>query len=198
MPRQAGSCSSCQTLGSAGMQSRTPMNIQHTLSGRNANALTSQAATVAEVRASAPKFESASARAVRPLAASARPQRFVAGSGLCPEPSLSREEEAWLPKHSFLGRTKNPMPTEAKALLCPVTAVSRPMRALRRRAKPNTRGRAGTRCCAARAGGFGLLAGSATQRTMHAGRGVRAALPNPSIEGDVQGLSPLAAPHVKR
>jgi len=71
-------------------------------------------------------------------------------------------------------------------------------RALRRSAKPKTRGRAGTSCCAARAGGFGLFASCTTQRTMRAGRVYRSARPNPSIERDVQGLSPSAAPHVKR
>jgi hypothetical protein len=69
-------------------------------------------------------------------------------------------------------------------------------RLLRRSAKPSARGRAGTSSCAARAGGFGLFAGGATQRKMRAGS-VRA-LPNPSIERDVQELSLLAAPHVKR
>jgi len=71
-------------------------------------------------------------------------------------------------------------------------------RALRRSAKPNARGRAGTSCFAARAGGFGLFAGGATQRTMRAGCVPQSAMPNPSIERDVQGLSPSAAPHVKR
>ena len=47
--------------------------------------------------------------------------------------------------------------------------------ALRRSAKPNIRGRAGTRCYAARAGGSRLLAGGATQRTMRAGCGASSA-----------------------
>ena len=68
--------------------------------------------------------------------------------------------------------------------------------ALRRSAKPNIRGRAGTRCCAARTGGSRLLAGSATQRTMRAGC-VHRPLPNPSIERTSPG-KPGAASHLKR
>jgi len=47
--------------------------------------------------------------------------------------------------------------------------------ALRRSAKSNARGRAGTSCCSARAGGVRLLAGGATQRTMRAGCGASSA-----------------------
>jgi len=68
--------------------------------------------------------------------------------------------------------------------------------ALRRSAKPNARGRAGTSCCAARAGGVRLLASGATQRTMRAGR-VHRPLPNPSIERTSPG-KPGAASHLKR
>jgi hypothetical protein len=85
-------------------------------------------------------------------------------------------------KHSMFGKAELGLPQA---------------QALRRSAKPNARGRAGTSCYAARAGGFGLFAGGATQRKMQV-VSVLHALPNPSIEGDVQGLSPLAAPHVKR
>jgi hypothetical protein len=80
--------------------------------------------------------------------------------------------------------------------------------ALRSSAKPNASGRAGTSCCAARAGGFGLLAGGATQRTMRAGRVPQSALPNPSIERTSNGgarllafakaVPPLLASHLKR
>ena len=69
--------------------------------------------------------------------------------------------------------------------------------ALRRSAKPNTRGRAGTSCCAARAGGVRLLVGGVTQRTMRAGRVPQSALPNPSIERTSPG-KPGAASHLKR
>ena len=68
--------------------------------------------------------------------------------------------------------------------------------ALRSSAKPNTSGRAGTRCCAARAGGVRLLASSVTQRTMRVGR-VHRPLPNPSIERTSPG-KPGAASHLKR
>ena len=169
------------------MQSRTPTNVQCTLSSRLSNARTSSAATATEGRASAKKVESASARAVRPLAASARPQRFVAASCLRSEPALGVEEEVWLPELSGLDQPKNPMFGQ-------VTACSEPIQALPRSAKPNT-GRAATSFACG--GGFGLLASRATQRPIQAGS-VPHALPNPSIEGDVQGLSPSAAPHVKR
>ena len=80
--------------------------------------------------------------------------------------------------------------------------------ALRRSAKPNTRGRAGTSCFAARAGGVRLLAGGVTQRTMRAGSGALRPMPNPSIERTNNGGSslrafasaqpPLFASHLKR
>lgn len=121
----------------------------------------------------------ANAWAVRPLAASARPKQFDAGSGLCIEPSLGSEEKA---RWSALGihtRLKNPMFGKALAMLCEVTACSMQMQALRRSAKPNTRGRAATSF--ARGGGFGSFAGGVTQRKMRAGRVPQSALPNPSI-----------------
>ena len=58
-------------------------------------------------------------------------------------------------------------------------------------------GRAGTRCFAARAGGFGLLAGGVTQRTMRAGLVLFGARSNPSIERTSPG-KPGAASHLKR
>ena len=141
----------------------------------------------------------ASVRAVRPasLAASARPEWFVADSSLRTEPALSQVEKASRPAPSFLGGARNPMFGKAQVALCKVTAFSKQMQALRRSAKPNTRSRAGTSCCAARAGGFGLLAGGATQRTMRAGRVPQSALPNPSIERTSPG-KPGAASHLKR
>ena len=69
--------------------------------------------------------------------------------------------------------------------------------ALRTSAKPNTRGRAGTSCCAARAGGFSLLASGATQRTMHAGCVPQSALPNHSIHRTCPG-KPGHAGYLKR
>ncbi len=148
------------------MPSRAPMYVPSAMGSWHSNALTSAVATVAEGPANSPKFESASARAVRPLAASARPQWFGAGSGLCAEPAFGIVEIARFQAHSFLIESKNPV---AKVPLCQVTACSERMQALPRSAEPKTRGRA-----------------------------VRAALPNPSIERDVQGLAALAAPHVKR
>jgi len=84
-----------------------------------------------------------------------------------------------------------------KLKLCKARVHSLQTQALRRSAKPNTRGRAGTSCFAARAGDFGLLAGGATQRTMHAGCVPQSALPNPSIERTSPG-KPGAASHLKR
>jgi len=149
----------------------------------------------------------ASARAVRPasLAASARPEWFGTGSSLCAEPALSSEEKACLPRHSLLIEPSTPV---AKVSLCKVTACPEQIQALRRSAKPKTRGRAGTSCCAARAGGVRLLAGGATQRTTHAGSELLRPLPNPSIERTNNGGSslsafasaqpPLFASHLKR
>jgi hypothetical protein len=160
MSRQAGSCLSCSTLGSAGMQSRDPTNVQRALSRRLPNACTRQVADVMHGRASATKFLAASARAVRPasLATSARPQQIDPGSvlGSGSEPALSSKQEG----------TRSPMFGKAREALCEVTACSEQMQALRRSAKPNTKGRAGTSCCAARAGTFGLFANGATQRKM--------------------------------
>jgi hypothetical protein len=173
------------------------MNVQRALSGWVLNARPSQAAATTEGRAEEAKALAASARAVRPLAASAPPQRFGTGLGRSTELAFNSVVRVRLPTHSFLGRAKNSMSIEVQALPGQVAAASRPIQALRRSAKPNTRGRAGTSCFAARAGGFGLFAGGATQRRMQVGS-VLHALPNPSIEGDVQGLSPSAAPHVKR
>ena len=147
------------------------------------------------------------ARAARPLAVSARPKWFGAGSALCAEPALSTEEQACFPAHSFFRNTKNPMHIKALASLGQVTGSSKPMQALRGSAKPNTRGRAATSF--ARGGGFGLLAGGGvTQRTMRAGRVPQSALPNPSIERTNNGGSqlrafasaqpPLFASHLKR
>ena len=69
------------------------------------------------------------------------------------------------------------------------------MQAQRRSARPNTRGRAATSF--ARGGGFGVLAGGATQRTMRAGRVPSGARSNPSIERTCPG-KPGHASHLKR
>jgi hypothetical protein len=63
--------------------------------------------------------------------------------------------------------------------------------ALRRCVRPRVAGRAGTSF--ARAGGFGLLASSATQRTMRAGLELLSPRSNPSFEG-----TPNGAPQFKR
>ena len=170
------------------------MNVQRALSGRHSNARTCQAGGSTHGRASATKFVSALARAVRPLAASALPQR------------LDSEEKDSFFLHNFLTEKKNPMLGKAMVLLCEVTACSKQTQALRRSAKPKTRSRAATSF--ARGGGLRLFASGTTQRTMHAGRVPQSALPNPSIEGTNNGGSslrvfayaqpPLFAPHVKR
>ena len=171
------------------MQARAPMNVPRTWSVRQSNARTGQAVDPKHGRARATKFLAATARAVRPasLAASARPQRFDPNSCSCTEPASSSEQES----------TRTPILSEARAASCNLTVRSKQMQALRGSAKPNTRGRAGTSCCAARAGGVRLLAGGATQRTMRAGRVPQSALPNPSIERTRPG-KPGQASHVKR
>jgi len=165
------------------------MNVQRAWSGQRSNACTGQAFDPKHGRAKSPKSLAASARAVRPasLAASARPQQFEAGSSLCTEPALSNGEEG----------TKSSMSIGALAALREGTVCSEQIQALRRSAKPNTRGRAGTSCCAARAGGVRLLVGGATQRTMLAGRVPQSALPNPSINRTSPG-KPGAACYLKR
>ena len=69
--------------------------------------------------------------------------------------------------------------------------------ALRRGAAQSNAGREGTSCFAARAGGFGLLAGGTTQRKMRAGRVLFGARSNPSIERTCPG-KPGHASHLKR
>jgi hypothetical protein len=134
-------------------------------------------------------------RAVRPLAASARPQRFGTGSNHYAEPASGIEEEVCLSVHSLLREPKKPMLGRAKASLVRVTAYSESMQALRRSAKPNARGRAATSF--ARGGGFGSLAGGVTQRTMHAGSVLLGALPNHSINRTCPG-KPGHAGYLKR
>jgi hypothetical protein len=165
------------------------MNVQRALSGQHSIACTGQASDPKHGRDKATKVLAASARAVRPasLAASARPQRFDPNSCSRTEPALSSELES----------TRTTILSEAGAASYNLTVRSKQMQALRRSEKPNTRGRAGTSCCAARAGGVRLLAGGATQRTMLAGRVPQSALPNPSIERTRPG-KPGRASHVKR
>ena len=133
-------------------------------------------------------------RAVRPLAASALPQWLVASTNLCSAPALSSEEKVCLPAHSFLGGLKNSMFGKARVALGAVTACSVQIQALRGSAKPNT-GRAATSF--ARGGGFGSLAGGATQRTMPAGSVLLGALPNHSINRTCPG-KPGHAGYLKR
>ena len=148
------------------MQSREPMSVQRASSGRHSNACACQASSLKHGRSSPSKFLAASARAVRPSAASARPERFGTDASLCIEPALGSEEACTVSKQ-----------------------------ALRRSPRPITRGPAATGF--SRRGGFGLLAGGATQRTMRAGRVPQSALPNPSIERTSPG-KPGDASHLKR
>ena len=161
------------------------------------NACTCQAANPTRGRASSTKFEAASARAVRPAAASARPHWFVAISTLRTMPALKHATRAFRPEPTVFEGRKNAMFGKARGALCEVMACSLQMQALRTSAKPNARGRAGTSCSAARAGGVRLLASGTTQRTMRAGRVPQSALPNPSIERTSPG-KPGAASHLKR
>jgi hypothetical protein len=140
----------------------------------------------------------ANARAARPLAVSAPSWWFVAGASVSVEPEGGNERKDRWPGHSFFGGFQNAMFGKALVALRQVTACSVQIQALRSSsAKPNARSRAGTSCCAARAGGVRLLAGDATQRTMRAGSVPQHALPNPSIERTSPG-KPGAASHLKR
>jgi len=133
----------------------------------------------------------ASARAARPLASGALPE-LLAG-GVCKTALVFREtglSELFRSRSAddfgLVGRAggyKNSMFGKAEL-------ESLQIQALRRSAKPNARGRAGTSCFAARAGGVRLLAGVATQRTIQAGSAVLRPMPNPSFKRT--GLRPAA------
>jgi hypothetical protein len=135
------------------------------------------------------------ARAVRPLAASARPKRLGTASSLCAEPASGAEQGGYLPALGFFVRLKNPMVGKALAAHCEASARLEQMHALRRSAKPNVRGSAATSF--ARGGSFGLFARRVTQRTMRAGSVPQCALPNPSINRTSSG-KPAAACYLKR
>jgi hypothetical protein len=149
----------------------------------------------------------ASARAARPLASGALPE--VLAGGVCRKSLVFRETglsefcgSRSAASSAFAGRgggRKNPGFSKARLYVIKTQA-------LRRSAKPNTKGRAATSF--ARGGGFGLLASGATQRKMRAGRVLFGARSNPSIEGTSNGgprlhsfagaVPPLLAPHLKR
>jgi hypothetical protein len=99
----------------------------------------------------------ASSRAVRPVAASARPRWFGAGTTRSTEPVLRSLGKVSLPAHSFLASTKDPRRIEAPVLLGQVTDCSKPMQAFCWSAAPQTRFRAVTklgRGLQVRPGGF--------------------------------------------
>jgi hypothetical protein len=139
-----------------------------------------------------------SARAARPLASGALPELFA--GGVCKMALVFRE--AGLSKffHTrsdetfrLVGRASG----HANSMFGKAELELPQTHALRRSAKPNARGRAGTSCFAARAGGVRLLATVFTQRRMQAGSGVHRPLPNPSIERTCPG-KPGHASHLKR
>jgi len=140
----------------------------------------------------------ASARAARPLASGAPLELLV--EGVCAKSLVRREARLSNAVHSggkealgFVGRANGHVNST-----CGQACWHSPqIQALHRSAKPNTRGRAGTSCFAARAGGVRLLASVVTQRTMQAGSVVLRPLPNPSIERTSPG-KPGAASHLKR
>ena len=130
------------------------------------------------------------ARAARPLASGARSSPFVAGASRKAKTSL----------------TARPQSKECAACLCALKLACKATQALRRGAKPKSAGRAGTSF--ARAGGFGMFASGATQRTMRAGVVLLHPRPNPSVKGTHNGglcllasggsQPPLCAPYLKR
>ena len=194
MPRQAGSCRLSPTLGIA----RVRIQMQ---GHRGAHSLR---CWVTAVRAARPAS----------LASSARTEAFEASRSPAPacrakHKTIGRKGSShvisgaatfWVrsfqsrsaEKVVFAGRAKG----SQKRVLGKAELRLPQTQALRRSAKPNTRGRAGTRCYAALAGGARLLSGSAAQRTMRAGC-VHRPLPNPSIERTSPG-KPGAASHLKR
>ena len=210
----------CLTLQSRGRRpaSRAPPLIS------NVRQRVKQRACSKSLSALAWRTWAAPARAVRPasLAASAPAVALDAGasqasaraahplaSGALPEPLVGRAcvrtvafKKAGLSEHcgyrsavrsAFQGRTgslKTSKVSRAKLYVIQTQA-------LRKSAKPKARGRAGTSCFAARAGGVRLLASSTTQRTMHAGSVVLSPLPNPSINRTSPG-KPGAACYLKR
>ncbi len=161
-------------------------------------------------RASSSVGQAESARAARPLAVNAPSRWFDAGKHSAAVPSLvalglgssacnrgshpSRQAE---PSVVVLGAVPSASHRGGAEVSSPSVGQQGAFSlALRSSAAPGAAGRAATSF--ARGGGCGLFAGGTTQRTMRAGCLHRSVRPNPSIERDVQGLSPSAAPHVKR
>jgi hypothetical protein len=147
------------------------MEVQRVLASRQPNACTSQAGGPMHRRTTLSRFQPGPARAVRPasLAASARLQRFETGSVLCVEPALGSEQELLTPGFSSAAMVR---------IQHPARLWSRYVWSQRVQSQCRLRARA--------------------QWSNTTGSAMQAALPNPSIEGDVQGLAPLSAPHVKR
>jgi len=145
------------------------------------------------------------ARAVRPLAASARPKRFVAGAARCAEPAAAGEERLAFGDHSFFVSALKPRSGTAQFALAKVTARSKRFVAVPSRQGPRTKFRAFVGFAGS---GFGSLGGRATHRRSRAGAVPQIALPNLSIEATANGVQrsgafahavpPLAAPHLKR
>jgi len=175
------------------MLSRAHVNAQRALRHSNPNARASTHPPFGEA-VSVLRLP-ASARAVRPLAVSARSWWLVAGAGSSVEPEGSIEEVACRFKRGFPRHFKSPVFSGARAAFGQVTACSKQRQALRRAATSNARGRAATSF--ARGGTFGLLASGATQRKMCAGRVPFGARSNPSINRTSPG-KPGAACYLKR
>jgi hypothetical protein len=131
----------------------------------------------------------ASARGVQPKTIGARVSIHVgSGAGTCWVRSFHSPREEDTVRVGSAGGFKNSM-------FCKAWSFGSKTPALRRSAKPNARGRAATSY--ARGGSFCLLAGGATQRTMHAGQVHYGARSNPSIERTCPG-KPGHASHLKR
>jgi len=173
MPRQAGSCLSSQTLGSAKL--RIQMRNTRGAFALRCWATTARAARPASLASSARTevLEAISSQAL----AGFSPLRLL-GKRVCKRSLVFRE--ACLSKffHSrsaeefrLVGRAEH----IKRSMFGKAELRSLQTRALRRSARPNTRGRAGTSCCAARAGGVRLLGSGVTQRTMQAGCGASSA-----------------------
>ena len=195
MPRQAGSRLSSQTLGIARLR----------IQMRNARGAFALRCRATAARAARPASLASSARTgvleashLQASGRDAQPKTIGARGSIHLLPGAATLHG--LPFHS--PRTQGTVCVSSasgcrKSMFCKAWALGSKTQAQRRSAKPNARGRAGTSCCAARAGDVRLLAGVVTQRTIRAGSVVLRPLPNPSIERTYPG-KPGYASHLKR
>jgi len=165
----------------------------HSLSGYRENSKRRESCFAGGIKAVLP-------RAVRPLAASAPllvREAWASRAGSRIEASVSKHclcKAVSVPV-SCAGLVCNLWPAKGRRFNTHSSVQPSFLSASRRSARPGCSGRAATSF--ARGGGFGLLAGCATQRTVRAGSVLLGALPNPSINRTSPG-KPGAACYLKR